>query len=371
MACVIPRPLDRPKESDLYTGRPSEPAFQDMNLEAVRCNYDEGNDSDNKNECDSSEPRAVVWQSSSDDPLDPRTLLMAYEEHSHVTPVVSDFDCFIVGTRNIEYDTPLPPEQVDLMRWSVSQAESILDCSKKDPSGVPWTGRWLEVLKRAASEGNSAYKTPIPRLGFGDSTSYSIMEHAVTRTKCGAVRHGAECFNYKFPQEIDDEFLVISDTLPRPVPWKYVTERELRDLLSQKIDEGFTFPLNPKWVLCDRGWRKVYDKLLASEHKNVRRSMEIWFPPESGIREHVNEVCRRHPNGFYSEKNKRFSMINGKTLQNGAQKEISTEAMDLAELQLRRYMIRRSAKVKLRAALLMRGMGSRNLMKGVRDSNRK
>ena len=28
---------------------------------------------------------------------------------------------------------------------------------------------------------------------------------------CGAVRHGAECFNYYFPQEMDDEFLVIWD----------------------------------------------------------------------------------------------------------------------------------------------------------------
>ena len=29
--------------------------------------------------------------------------------------------------------------------------------------------------------------------------------------ECGAVRHGAECFNYLFPQELDPEFLVIWD----------------------------------------------------------------------------------------------------------------------------------------------------------------
>jgi hypothetical protein len=41
------------------------------------------------------------------------------------------------------------------------------------------------------------------------------MEHAVVGRLMGygVVRHGAECFNYYFPQEIDDEFLVISDRL--------------------------------------------------------------------------------------------------------------------------------------------------------------
>ena len=31
-------------------------------------------------------------------------------------------------------------------------------------------------------------------------------------------RHGPECFNYSFPQELDDKFLVISDTLEGKVP---------------------------------------------------------------------------------------------------------------------------------------------------------
>ena len=50
---------------------------------------------------------------------------------------------------------------------------------------------------------------PRPRYGFGDPTSYSLIEGVVATTAgCGAVRHGAECFNFYFPQELDDAFLI-------------------------------------------------------------------------------------------------------------------------------------------------------------------
>jgi hypothetical protein len=117
----------------------------------------------------------------------------------------------------------------------------------------------------------------------------------------GAVRHGAECFNFYFPQELDQEFLVISETLLGPTtttPWKYMNVSELQDALCQKIDEGFTFPLNPKWVLCDDGWKKVYDKLLASQFKNVQSSIDCWYPPNSGVRERIEDIYSRHPQGF-------------------------------------------------------------------------
>jgi hypothetical protein len=48
-------------------------------------------------------------------------------------------------------------------------------------------------------------------------------------------------------KEIDDEFLVISDTLPGNVKWKTVNVHELQDILITKVEEGFTFPINPKW----------------------------------------------------------------------------------------------------------------------------
>lgn len=49
-----------------------------------------------------------------------------------------------------------------------------------------------------------------------------------------------------FPQEMDDEFLVISDTLSGNIKWKKVNVTELQKIMIEKIDDGFTFPLNPK-----------------------------------------------------------------------------------------------------------------------------
>jgi hypothetical protein len=62
----------------------------------------------------------------------------------------------------------------------------------------------------------------------------------------GAVRHGAECFNYYFPQELDDEFLVISDHIEEGKAWKYMNANEVQDFLIARIKDGYTFPLNPK-----------------------------------------------------------------------------------------------------------------------------
>ena len=72
-----------------------------------------------------------------------------------------------------------------------------------------WTSSWLKVLKKAAQDG---FHPKIPALGFGDDTSVNIVQTFVNVLRpCGAVRHGAECFNYYFPQELDDEFLVVWD----------------------------------------------------------------------------------------------------------------------------------------------------------------
>lgn len=135
-----------------------------------------------------------------------------------------------------------------------------------------------------------------------DPKSYSIMEHAVERLKAagsGAVRHGAECFNFYFPQELDEEFLVISENIPDSVvPWKYMGVMELQHFLSRQLDVGYTFPLNLKWVLCDPGWKAIYDKLLASQKPKVQDSLNVWYPLESGLREQVENISNRHPNGF-------------------------------------------------------------------------
>lgn len=76
----------------------------------------------------------------------------------------------------------------------------------------------------------------------------------------------------------------------------------LQDYLMQKVDEGFTFPLNPKWLLCDsRGWYELYQKLLLSENEETQQSMNVWYPPDSGLREQIERVHNMRPEGFYEK----------------------------------------------------------------------
>ena len=164
-------------------GRPSYPAFQDMNFSALRSKPYDG------------APRAVVYQNADrDDPLNPFELLMAYEENGRVLPVVSDFDCFLVGTRRVQYSEPLPADQVQVLHWCVRHIAKI--CEKKlaeqqkgKMETTAWSQLWLEVLKE------STFHPEIPRFGFADPISYSIVENAVKRlSMTGAVRHGAEWY---------------------------------------------------------------------------------------------------------------------------------------------------------------------------------
>eukprot|EP00587_Corethron_hystrix_P015640 CAMPEP_0113316266 /NCGR_PEP_ID=MMETSP0010_2-20120614/11607_1 /TAXON_ID=216773 ORGANISM="Corethron hystrix, Strain 308" /NCGR_SAMPLE_ID=MMETSP0010_2 /ASSEMBLY_ACC=CAM_ASM_000155 /LENGTH=51 /DNA_ID=CAMNT_0000172941 /DNA_START=789 /DNA_END=944 /DNA_ORIENTATION=- /assembly_acc=CAM_ASM_000155 len=48
----------------------------------------------------------------------------------------------------------------------------------------------------------------MPTYGFGDPKSYAIMESTVgcMMAGIGTVQHGPECFNYQFPQELENEF---------------------------------------------------------------------------------------------------------------------------------------------------------------------
>merc|ERR1712238_120479 len=230
--------------------------------------------------------------------LDPIYLVMAYEEQGTVKPVVSDFDGFLLGWRReaLTFGCNLPRDQEELMMWCVSHIEEILEGQRQNPTnGDSWTIRWLDILKKEAARG---FHVEMPEYGFGDPKSTSIMEHAANRLKStGAVRHGSECFNYQFPQEIDDMFLLISDTL-KPVPFKYVDVEELQEILSRKIKEGFVFPLNPKWILCDPGWKTVYDELMATDSLYSDLSKDVWFPPHTGIRTRLEEVCAKYPEGF-------------------------------------------------------------------------
>lgn len=56
---------------------------------------------------------------------------------------------------------------------------------------------------------------------------------------CGAVRHGAECCNLYFPQELDDEYLIVWQGFSGK-PWDYKTEAKPRtfDLRSSRAGDG-------------------------------------------------------------------------------------------------------------------------------------
>eukprot|EP00546_Thalassionema_frauenfeldii_P001752 CAMPEP_0178933968 /NCGR_PEP_ID=MMETSP0786-20121207/23601_1 /TAXON_ID=186022 /ORGANISM="Thalassionema frauenfeldii, Strain CCMP 1798" /LENGTH=627 /DNA_ID=CAMNT_0020611697 /DNA_START=380 /DNA_END=2260 /DNA_ORIENTATION=- len=318
-ACVLRQDIKR--EGDMETGRPSEPNFQSMNFDSTRTKRYSGIG-----------PRPVVLQTSDSDPLRPQTLVMGYEENSTVKPCVSDFDCFVVGTRGIVYDKPIARDQVDVMKWMANSIKSVLDNPDATKS---WSSRWFDILNDSPPA-----KMKMPRCGFGDPKSYQIMEGAAARSahnQHGAIRHGAECFNYYFPQEIDDKLLVISDVgdFDGKVPFAYMTPAELQDLMLKKIDDGFVFPLNPKWVIADKGWKRVYDKMMASDDPRTQVSLDTWYPKESGIREQIESICKQHPGGFMSSPEH--------------PKMEGTEAVDLLKQKLKRQRILRRAILKIRA----------------------
>ena len=96
------------------TGRDSEPAFLDMNMHAVR-----------DGAAGTTSPIVVLYQFDQREPMNPLGLLMAYAE-AQVTPVVSDFDTFTVGSKGLHY-VPTPPKQVRLMNWALDHTEELLE----------------------------------------------------------------------------------------------------------------------------------------------------------------------------------------------------------------------------------------------------
>merc|ERR1719203_2756173 len=91
------------------TGRQSEPEFMKMNLASLR---------------GGKRPEVVLYCVDNDNPMNSHGLLMAYAEAT-VKPVVSDFDTFTVGSRNMKYDS-LPPEQQDAARWCLGCTEKVI-----------------------------------------------------------------------------------------------------------------------------------------------------------------------------------------------------------------------------------------------------
>lgn len=321
------------------TGRASSPGFQDANNDTLKKATKAA-----AKKPKSKAPIPVLLQYDDNNAMRPQTLLVAYEENGAVIPVVSDFDCFLLGWRReaLWFGCNLPREQEELMMWCVDQIEKVLsDCHE---STDPWTVRWLEIKKEAHQQGINFDSPPY---GYGDPKSYGIMEKAASRMKdTGAVRHGSECFNYGFPQEIDETFLLVSDTLPG-VPFRYLDVTQLQELLLQKIQEGFVFPLNPKWILCDPGWKNVYDHLMKSDALYADTCRDVWYPPALDIRQRIEKICKKHPNGFVRADgrvsyvaSKGYSPLR-KVLEGG--EELSGNAyFELAELELENYYSRKN-----------------------------
>mmetsp|Transcript_11987 Transcript_11987/g.21220 ORF Transcript_11987/g.21220 Transcript_11987/m.21220 type:complete len:748 (+) Transcript_11987:163-2406(+) len=254
------------------TGRRSEPAFMDMNMHAIR---------------GKSDPQVVLYQNDESEAMNPRGLLVAYAE-MYVKPVVSDFDTFTIGSRGMEYES-LPMDQADLINWMLGHAEVILGSLDHQS----WNSRWLEVI---AKEHERGYHPVPPKYGFGDPTSYRLIGDVVAETApCGAIRHGAECCNLFFPQELDEEYLVVWHGFPDK-PWDYKTEEGLRKFLLERCEEGYAFPLNPVWPVRDKGWYAVYEAL--KKKPSAKKCMDCWIPPAVEYDNSAARIHQKFPDGF-------------------------------------------------------------------------
>ena len=286
------------------TGRASEPEFMNMNLHAVRGD---------------SSPPVVLYQFDQADPMNPLGLLIAYAE-KQVKPVVSDFDTFTVGSRGMRYD-PTPPKQVELIHWALGHTTKLLEI----PAAKGWMGSWLGVIKEEARRG---FHPTLPKYGFGDPTSYGLISDVIDVTNvCGAVRHGAECFNFYFPQELDDEFLVVWDNFADP-PWRQLKEPDLRQFLLERAHEGFCFPINPVWPVRDPGWCDVLEALQQNE--DGARNLKAWFPPESGVLERIEQIHATYPEGFQTDVQEKHSIA----IATGRSKSMYMNMSDLSSLEI-------------------------------------
>lgn len=271
----------RPDLSPVFgweTGRRSEPFSMDMNLHSTR--GDTGK-----------EPEVVLWQWDDMDVMNPRGLLIAYAEQ-YVKPVVSDFDTFTVASQGMSYDV-MSQEYTKLMAWSLDKTETVL----RSPDHQAWTSRWIDIL-RIENENGFHPKAPYP-YGFGDKTSIELITGVVQATAtCGAVRHGPECFNFHFPQELDDEFLVVWKEF-KDKPWQYFGEEGLRTFLLERIKDGYAFPINPVWAVRDKGWYAVLEALRSSpEGKKV---LPFWYPEFSKVNDKIDLLHKEFPACFVQE----------------------------------------------------------------------
>jgi hypothetical protein len=118
------------------------------------------------------------------------------------------------------------------------------------------------------------------------------------------------------------------------VPWAYLKPDGLKEFLSARLADGYEFPLNPKWITCDKGFRELYDQMRTSPEASA--SLATWLPQGSGLREKLDALLVSHPGGF----------------EPGAapgDEEVEDVDFDAAAWQLHRHEALLRAKTKLRA----------------------
>ncbi len=79
--------------------------------------------------------------------------------------MVSDFDCFLVGTRRVEYRDPMGYQELSMLKWCVDEIEGVLDnnAEDKEGEGACWTRQWLDVEKKYAFD--PRFQIPMPKMG--------------------------------------------------------------------------------------------------------------------------------------------------------------------------------------------------------------
>ena len=187
---VMCNDITRAKGSEYDTGRPSMVEFQKMNLDTLRKGHQKVTSLhrrfsntiyDDQLGVDAGHCRPVLWHGGcgkvgttgpppDSDPMCPLDLLMAYEENGNVTPVVSDFDCFLLGTRGVQYHQPLEELDMSMLSWCVDEIDGILSTPKE---GVDWTHRWLDVKKKHVID--EGFMREMPRFGYAGEISCEIV----------------------------------------------------------------------------------------------------------------------------------------------------------------------------------------------------
>jgi len=136
-----------------------------------------------------------------------------------------------------------------------------------------WMTAWMAASKKDAN----LMSAPMPDLGFGNETSIKNLKALIDGTAdTGAVRHGAECFNYQYPQDLDSSFLLFDDPSNKPKG----ESKELAALtsyLKARANEGWIFPLNPIWVVRDKGWLGIWNTQVTKAKDIGVNFLELWY----------------------------------------------------------------------------------------------